>query len=160
MATYSTERFNDAHARLLENPASLSDDDLALFDLVAPALGDRARAKRAGYVEAVDPQFAALERQPVSHRQLRGYADDVLFPIMATHVFKIRQLEQRLNELEQRPASSTGCEYAGTYSPTTQYTAGQLITRGGGLWLCLRESLAQTPGTSPNWRLVVKSGGA
>ncbi len=65
-------------------------------------------------------------------------------------------LAARIAVLEARPMG--GVEWAGTFQDGTVYDVGQLATRGGSLWLCVRKTAA-TPGSdasAPYWRLVVK----
>ena len=69
---------------------------------------------------------------------------------------QIDALEKRIVELEARPVS--GVQYGGIYDDKKAYTSGQLVTRSGGLWLALSGSTGERPGTSPAWKLIVKSG--
>jgi len=63
----------------------------------------------------------------------------------------------RLAALEAKPS----VEYAGVYSDAKHYSEGQLCTRNGGLWLCLRSLTDCVPGSDPAfWKLIVKSGSA
>jgi hypothetical protein len=67
----------------------------------------------------------------------------------------VAPLKARLEVLELH----RGCEWKGIYAENSVYERGDLTTRQGGLWVCVRERTAATPGTDPNsWRLVVKSG--
>lgn len=70
-------------------------------------------------------------------------------------------LHNRISNLERR-AATPGCEYAGVFDATKSYKRGQLITKGGGLWLCLNDVSpgGELPGSSVHFKLVVKSGGA
>ncbi len=64
-------------------------------------------------------------------------------------------LRKRIEALEQRPEIA----YHGVYVSDQAYVAGSLVTRSGGLWLCLR-STTQAPGQSGDWKLIVKRGDA
>jgi hypothetical protein len=68
---------------------------------------------------------------------------------------RLDALEARIAGLEARPE----LEYRGSHASDQTYAAGNLVTRSGGLWLCLR-STTQTPGQSGDWKLVVKRGDA
>jgi hypothetical protein len=73
------------------------------------------------------------------------------------HKNRFEALEKRLEELEQRPPTP---EYCGTHQPGQKYHRGSLVTKGGGLWLAVDDTLLE-PGRHPSsWRLIVKSGGA
>lgn len=71
-------------------------------------------------------------------------------------------LHNRIGNLERAAAARPGCEYAGVFDATKSYRRGQLITKGGGLWLVLNDVSpgGELPGSSPHYKLVVKSGGA
>lgn len=63
-------------------------------------------------------------------------------------------LAARIAVLEARPVK--GVEWAGVFTEDKIYQPGQLVTRGGSLWLCQRETAA-TPGYDPAfWKLIVK----
>ncbi|CAN5678949.1 hypothetical protein BH23GEM6_BH23GEM6_04370 [soil metagenome] len=47
--------------------------------------------------------------------------------------------------------------HRGTYSTGEQYTRGDLLTHSGGMWLAMSDG-SDKPGTSEQWRLVVKAG--
>jgi hypothetical protein len=49
--TYDPQALKAAHTRYLTEPKGLTDDDLAQFAIVDPTFAERARAKRAGFVE-------------------------------------------------------------------------------------------------------------
>lgn len=62
---------------------------------------------------------------------------------------------------DQREGVTPGVSYAGTFDVGKAYARGDLITRGGGLWLALNDSQpGDVPGSSPHYKLIVKSGGA
>jgi hypothetical protein len=105
--------------------------------------------------------MAGCETDLVDGRALASLLDMVLG--VTAGAFKAQRarektLEARIADLEARPAG--GVEYAGTFKDGTIYQPGQLVTRGGSLWLCLRQTMV-TPGAGPTfWRLVVKEGQA
>jgi hypothetical protein len=69
----------------------------------------------------------------------------------------IAPLLARLDALEAKPT----VEYGGTYADGKHYCEGQLITRSGALWLCLRSTCDVVPGSDPAFfKLVCKSGDA
>ena len=73
---------------------------------------------------------------------------------------KVLQLATRIKELEARAPGAPSVKYAGIYNPHTRYSEGQLVTRSGGLWLAVRDSISETPGSSTAFLLVVKRGDA
>jgi hypothetical protein len=111
------------------------------------------RMRRAGFIK---PTVARFDKMPVTQAFLLDVLSNVLQPPLLA---KLGALDKRLREVEARPAGgSAGVQWAGTYDPAKSYTAGSLITRQGGLWLALRDTAAETPGSSTAWRLVVKRG--
>src|SRR6476646_4202869 len=67
------------------------------------------------------------------------------------------QTNKRLEELETRPA---GVEYAGVFENGKAYAPCRLVTKNGGLWLSLKETM-QAPGMDPlSWKLICKEGRA
>jgi hypothetical protein len=69
----------------------------------------------------------------------------------------LKNLQGRIAELEAKPPSP---EYKGTFTQGSAYGRGALVSRQGGLWLALADTIA-TPGHDPAaWRLIVNSGGA
>lgn len=65
------------------------------------------------------------------------------------------RLQARIKALEDRPT----VRYVGTHQTGLQYQPGELLTRGGSLWLCLKAT-STTPGLDDSYRLVVKQGKA
>lgn len=72
---------------------------------------------------------------------------------------QLEPLRQRIAELEGEVEllKAGGIKYMGVWQPGT-YLRGQLITSGGSLWHCNRETVSR-PGDSGNdWTLCVKRG--
>ena len=70
---------------------------------------------------------------------------------------RLTALAERVAQLEQK---AVGVKWAGVYEAGARYAEGQLVTRGGGLWLCASDTVL-APGTSEgasDWRLIVKRG--
>ena len=64
-------------------------------------------------------------------------------------------LLRRIEELERRHA----LPYNGVWGASDAYTAGELVTHDGSMWIAKRESIGRRPGNDPNvWTLVVKRG--
>ncbi|MGA0530641.1 hypothetical protein [Hansschlegelia sp. KR7-227] len=63
------------------------------------------------------------------------------------------RLEERVKSLEARPT----LEYRGVWSGDLTYSKGNVVTDGGSMWFCNRETRAR-PGTSGCWTLAVKKG--
>ena len=62
---YDTKAFEAAHRRFLTDPKTVTDDDLALFELVFPSFAERARAMRAGFVNAQTAEDRTLGKEPI-----------------------------------------------------------------------------------------------
>jgi hypothetical protein len=102
MAEYNSDAFSAAHQRFLTDAKSLTDDDLAQFAVVDPKLAERARAKRAGFVEAAE-DGAATPRQfakSITVKVLLDYQRDCLAPILATHKYRVKQLTETVERLD------------------------------------------------------------
>jgi hypothetical protein len=65
-------------------------------------------------------------------------------------------LVQRIVALEQLPVKTLADAYKGAHLPG-QYKRGDLVTRGGSLWIAVEDANG-TPGSSPSWRLIVQRG--
>ena len=79
----------------------------------------------------------------------------------ATLTASIDELTARIAAIEATPAHAPSVTYAGVFSDTKTYRRGDLITKAGGLWLALNDAApGQLPGSSPHYKLIVKSGGA
>jgi len=102
MATYNRAIFSAAHAKYFEAPTTLTDDELAQFAIVDPAFAERARAKRAGFVEAVNPEFQKAGELGAVMHEFVSWVADVHNPILATYRHRLDELEQRNRELETR----------------------------------------------------------
>ena len=101
---YDTARWTDAHHKFLDDATTLTDDDLAQLALVDPIFAERARAKRAGFVEAdtrTDDEKRLL-KAPVTYRELIEFFKDHIFPILSTYRYKSGEAHTRLDALEQR----------------------------------------------------------
>ena len=157
--TYNRKLFQVAHGRYLLEPKALTDDDIQQLSLVDPMLGHRARARRAGVLEAPDTEFP---RGPLPARAFGNWLKDHLAPILSTYRHKDNQqaarldaLEARLHALEQRPQLA----YKGVHVNAQPYAEGALVTRDGGLWLAERFTNQRPGQVDSGWRLVVKRGG-
>jgi hypothetical protein len=72
------------------------------------------------------------------------------------HQFTISSLEERIKELEARPAA----EWRGVWREDRTYAECNIVTHEGALWMAKRET-AMRPGSSgsaDDWRMIVKSG--
>jgi hypothetical protein len=67
---------------------------------------------------------------------------------------EIRELGEQVEALQRRPVVHD----AGVWRDGHGYDAGSLVSHGGGGWIAQRDTTAgERPGTSPGWRLAVKS---
>jgi len=160
---YDGERWVAAHGKFINDARTLTDEDLAHLAYVDRNHAERARAKRAGFVEEEDAFIKKHGGKPVTWKFFHQWLDNNYLPILGTLRTRIREdaeridaLEKQIKTLEERPQ----LEYRGVFSDSTLYQMGSLVTRSGGLWLALRETAA-TPGTASEcWRLIVKEGHA
>lgn len=68
---------------------------------------------------------------------------------------RLDEIEARLAKLEAAPP---GPRWLGVWRAANEYTVGDLVTQGGGLWLAGRATSAK-PGTPDSgWTLIVKAG--
>ena len=65
-------------------------------------------------------------------------------------------LRRRLEELEQRLASTQTNGYRGVWREAETYRAGEICTHAGTIWFC-HLSTHEKPGTSDAWQLMVKN---
>jgi hypothetical protein len=174
---YDSALFTEAYQRFLDEPKALTDADLAQLALVDPPLAERARARRAGFVEATTADERKALKLPLSRKLFLDWISDYLGPSLAMHRYKSREVAARVDALEQQIAAlkteHRDCLKALESRPTLRYAGawrgddgstfveGALITHRGGLWLA-ETATSGAPGAlgSSGWRLVVKSGGA
>ena len=118
---YDTKAFEAAHRRFLTDPKTVTDDDLALIELVFPSFAERARAMRAGFVNAQTAEDRTLGKEPIRAKFFIDWIANYLAPIHATHRYKgqqaqaqiewqwkeIESLKARVLELEAERASRT-----------------------------------------------------
>jgi hypothetical protein len=100
--TYHYKAFETAQQKFIDDPKTLTDADLEQFAIVEPKLAERARAKRAGYVQAESEDERQLLAQPATLRHLHDWQLDMIGPVLATYRYKNAQLEERCQALEQR----------------------------------------------------------
>jgi hypothetical protein len=82
--------------------------------------------------EAVSDQFAAAIRPLVK---------------------RIRDLEARLKEIEQRGH----VEFQGAWQRASSYERGNLVVHDSAVWCATRDSVAERPGDADAWQLLLKS---
>ena len=57
------------------------------------------------------------------------------------------------------PIELTGLPlHRGVYAEASTYAVGDLVTYDGSIWHCQTPTIGHKPGTSPDWRLIVKRG--
>lgn len=102
MAAFDATHFQEAHGRYLTDAKTLTDADLELFTLVDAKFAERARAKRAGFVEAEKAETTKAFAKPLTRKDLSAFMTDFVAPILATHRYKAREAEERIFALERR----------------------------------------------------------
>ena len=163
--TYDHAAFRAAHVKFLTDAKTLSDDDLELFAIVDPKLADRARARRAGFVEAdtdtdAEKKFLA---KAVTYDALHKHFTDLVAPILATYNYRITETRELLVALEQRITATERkphLKFRGVFEQGKDYSVGDCATCHGSLWVC-RAATGGKPGEDYHgWVLAVKKGSA
>lgn len=157
---YDSALFEAAHGRFLDDAKSLTDDDLAQFNVVDPKFAERARAKRAGFVKARTPEEQAAAKLPVTLEMFLESLDDFYGPVLATYRHKLHEsrdlivaLESRITALERKPH----VKFCGVHEAGRSYEPGDAVTHGGGLWICRVETTGKPNQDFVGWTLAVKS---
>jgi hypothetical protein len=163
--TYDRVAFVQAHHKFLTDAKTLTDADLEQFAVIDPKLADRARAKRAGFVEAfecTDAEKRALS-QTVTMNALTDWFTDFVLPILATYRHSIQEtralavaLEQRLTATERKQF----LKFRGVWEAGTAYDVGDCATCHGSLWVCKAETSGKPGEDFVAWTLAVKKGSA
>lgn len=65
-------------------------------------------------------------------------------------------LAERIEALEAREERTLADCYQGGHSPNTTYKRGAVISHAGGLWLAMSQT-SERPGSTPAWRLILRS---
>lgn len=174
---YDATLFAAAHDRLLVNATSLTDDDIAQFAAVDSRLADRARARRAGFVEADDAEMKKFGRRPVTVKfLLQVFFGDFVVPLLKMQEMYTRQaharaaalekqiaqlqssngadLEERVKALEQKPF----VKFCGIWKAGTAYGPGDAAVHQGGLWICKADTVGEPSKDLAGWQLAVKRG--
>ena len=80
---------------------------------------------------------------------------NVLNEVLSEIRVRLDAFDARLTGLETRSASVT---YRGVYESETEYRPGELCTRSGSLWLCVKGTRGAPGSDAVGWLLVVKQG--
>ncbi len=99
----------------------------------------------------LDKVLAAL-RKHVLDGAAEGFAN-----VLERMLKRIVELEKTADELKTKQFNLADV-YAGIWAPGQQYQRGQVCTVGGSLFLALVDNAKDKPGTSADWRLIVKAG--
>lgn len=91
----------------------------------------------------------------MTHKQIDARLDKFAEGIGEALGAHLRELKQRLVELEQRQL-----KLGGTYKSGVTYDENTLVSFQGGLWLSRSTTTARPGSGSPAWRLAVKRGDA
>lgn len=69
---------------------------------------------------------------------------------------KIAELEKQVEQLKARPLQ----KWAGVHVEGTSYSEASLVTKGGSLWVAIKETRTTPGDAGGDWRLIVKRGHA
>jgi hypothetical protein len=89
---------------------------------------------------------------PITKQELDVLAESIAKMVKAA----ITPLKERIEVLERRPE----LKYCGVHREGDHYTPGALVTRGGSLWFCERETEHYPGSRDSGWRLIAKAGSA
>jgi hypothetical protein len=67
---------------------------------------------------------------------------------------QMRRLEDRIRAIEERPL----LEDVGVWNPNSEYCPGMVCTFDGSSWVCKTWHRNGKPGSTTDWRLLVKRG--
>jgi BMFP domain-containing protein YqiC len=160
MSVYNSKAFEAAHRKFVDDAKTLSDEDLEQFQIVDPKLAERARARRAGFVESETEDEHKAFAQPATMRSLIDLYRDAIMPILATYRHKNAMLEERWLALEQRLTTmeqKPSVKFRGVYEQGKAYQPGDACTHSGGLWICRAATMGQPNQDYIGWSLAVKS---
>lgn len=159
-ATYDTDKCSAAIDRYIADPKSLTDEDLEQFQIINPELADYARAKRAGFEEALTDEERERNKKPLTFgtflmcmRTTVPQTSSMIYRIRDAHA-KIEALEKRVQELSARPE----LKYRGVFDAMNVYAEGHAATHQGGIWIAKRPTMKVPGNNNDDWTLAVKSG--
>lgn len=153
--TYSPDAYESAASKFLDEPSTLTDRDIAQLARVSQSLGKEAAVLRRG-LERPEPEGTHHVPLPEFLRYVRT---ETIF--RARDRFRIRELEQRIAELEAR--QSKGFNYRGVWQAGEVYSRNDVITMNGSMWICTAQTTVVEPKfgdetASASWSLCVKAG--
>lgn len=101
-----------------------------------------------------DPERLAASVVRIVTAATSALAPDIRRLVAADIAKAVEPLQQRIAELEARPAA---LKYFGVHEPARQYAEGAAVTANGNLWIALCATHAR-PGESSDWQLAVRKG--
>lgn len=111
---------------------------------------------RYGRMPTIRRAAGASERVGLAEKLARSVSSAIK-PHLQKLYARTSDLEQRLAALEASQTKSLADSYRGTFLTGTKYARGDLLTHGGSLFLCMRDTSSK-PETDDSWRLIVKRG--
>ena len=184
MPTYNRDLWKAAHERFIGNPSALTDGDLEQLALTDGALAERARAKRAGFVEREDDDLKAAGDEPLSIRDFLQWNRDTYAAVQGTILHRLDQVDKRVTAVELA-AKPGGVQFAGTdeeriktlitdvlttmwqgtWTPEQTHRRGMTCIHDGSTWICVAPiSRGENPSkqaddiSKRSWRLMAMRG--
>ncbi len=82
---------------------------------------------------------------------------DATTDVVLAHKRRFLEIYEEISDLRAQTTRSLADAHRGTFETGQTYRRGDLLTHSGGLWLALADG-TDKPGTSEQWRLIVKAG--
>lgn len=64
--------------------------------------------------------------------------------------------DERLDALEAKQSRTLADAYRGGWGPNNNYARGDVVNHKSAIWLCM-QATSESPGSTANWRLILKS---
>jgi hypothetical protein len=100
--TFNHAAFEAARMKFVNDPKTLTDDDIEQFAIVLPKLADRARAKRQNLVPAESADERKKLDRPATRRDVMQSFEDVIVPMLAVGQYKRKQLEAQITTISKQ----------------------------------------------------------
>jgi hypothetical protein len=113
------------------------------FAAIDPKLAERARAKRAGFIEAEDDDDKALRKAPMSQKDLLSWQKDVIQPMLATYRYAALRAQGSARVPSCGPVAGAGlCEMPPGLASEVRRLLAEIL---------VRDYLTHKPGDSPDY---------